>query len=574
MAKNRWFSPAWLSPAWVLVLPIAYVIVYLTVGNRIGPYYWNSNQDPDYAYLLNSLLLALLEAPRHTDHPGTPLQALGAIVLWLGYVAQLPFNPAPSSLTDDVLTHPELYLHLINAMLLFVTACSLIAVGWVALRLTRSLPLTLILQITPLLMIRTFLAEELSRVAPDVLVVCVSYLMVIVLLRYLYADWPSEDRASGERSSWFAVSLGAVFGLGMATKVTFLTMALFLLLPQGWRRKALALGATLAAFVLATLPIITRYGRTFGWMAGVATHTGSYNSGDAGIVKASDFGENAGILLKENFVFFMILLLATAACLGFAVLWRFQAERLRTGQRPAEPGENGRPPEFRPDFRKVYFLLVLTTLLTWGQIALTLNEQPKSRYLNPAAGMMGFLVFLLVHIVLIVLPLMGDRLNTVRVRRLVPAIALALCVAVSLQQIDFSADKIASGARKRLNEINKIEAILQQDQYQSCAIVVSRRSSTVESALKFGDFWSGKQLKNELGNLYPDPVFYINQDKNFETYTRSVSLAALSEKGNGCVLLKTFSMPPQSGKAKTQARLSFEEIFEGKFEALYRIKTS
>ncbi|MBI4781231.1 MAG: DUF2029 domain-containing protein [Oscillatoriophycideae cyanobacterium NC_groundwater_1537_Pr4_S-0.65um_50_18] len=572
MAKNRWFSPTWLSPAWVLVLPIAYVIVYLTVGNCIGPYYWNSNQDPDYAYLLNSLLLARLEAPRHTDHPGTPLQALGAIVLWLGYVAQLPFNPAlKSSLTADVLTHPELYLHLINAMLLFVTACLLIAVGWVALRLTRSLPLTLLLQITPLLMIRTFLAEELSRVAPDVLVVCVSYLMVIVLLRYLYADWPSDNQASGERSR--AVSLGAVFGLGMATKVTFLTMALFLLLPQGWRSKAWAIGATLAAFVLATLPIITRYGRTFGWMVGVATHTGAYNSGDAGIVKAS-FGENAGILLKENSVFFIILFLATAACLGFAILWRFQAERLQTEQQPAEPGdslrENGRP----PDFRKVYFLLVLTTLLTWGQIALTLNEQPKSRYLNPAAGMIGFLVLLLVHISLIVLPLIGDRLNTFRVRRLVPAIALALCVAVSLQQIDFSADKIASGAKKRLNEINKIEAILQQDQYQSCAIVVSRRSSTVESALKFGDFWSGKQLKNELGNLYPDPVFYINQEKNFETYTRPVSLAALSEKGNGCVLLKTFSMPPQSGKAKTQARLSFEEIFEGKFEALYRIKTS
>ncbi|HEY9639244.1 MAG TPA: hypothetical protein V6C57_02105, partial [Coleofasciculaceae cyanobacterium] len=238
MVKSKW-----LNGALIAVLPIVYVITYLIVGGKRGPYYWTPNQDPDYAYLANSLVLALFKVPQHTDHPGTPLQVLGAIVLWVSYGVQSLFNPAlQKNLADEVLTNPELYLNLFNGLLLFVTACSLIAVGWVALRLSNSWLLALILQISPLLMIRTFLGEEPSRVAPDVLVVCISQLLVLVLIRYLYLE-------NSERSRNFIISLGAVFGVGMATKVTFLPMIVFFLLPQGWRRKALTLGAGILAFV-------------------------------------------------------------------------------------------------------------------------------------------------------------------------------------------------------------------------------------------------------------------------------------------------------------------------------------
>jgi hypothetical protein len=574
--ENKGFNPKWSHPVWVVVLPIAYVIIYLLVGNPRGPYYWTPNQDPDYAYLGNSLVLALLRVPQHTDHPGTPLQALGAIVLWLSYLIQLPFNPTlKKNLADEVLTRPELYLNLFNYMLLFVTACALVAVGWVALRLTRSLLLTLILQITPLLLIRTFLAEEPSRVAPDVLVVCISQLMVLVLVRYLYSE-------NEERSRHFIISLGAVFGLGMATKVTFLPMILFFLLPYGWRRKALALGAAVAAFVLATLPIITRYGRTFGWMTGLAIHTGPYGGGEVGLVDASSLGSKAEQLFTRNLVFFTILLIATAASIGFAILWRLRGNLLQDQGRASRDDtlqELNSHSSFRPDFRKVYFLLAITTLVTWGQVVLTLKQQPQSRYLNPAAGLMGFLVFLLIHVALMLLPIViarriARRIEASRLKLIVPAIALALCVAISIQQIDYAENRIASQAQRRLKELTKIEAILQKDEYKSCAKVVSRRASTPESALKFGDFWTGKKLQNFLGNLYPDPVFYIDEEKGYETYTQPVSLATLNEKGKGCVLLEINSMPLTDWKAKYRPKQGVDKIFEGRLEALYRIKTN
>ena len=592
MVKSKWSNPVAIA-----ILPIAYVVIYLLVGNQRGPYYWTPNQDPDYAYLLNSLVLALFKVPQHTDHPGTPLQAMGAIVLWVSYLVQMPFNSAlKKNLPDAVLTNPEFYLNLFNYTLLFLTACSLVAVGWAALRLTRNLFLTLILQITPLLMIRTFLAEEPSRVAPDVLVACISQLMVLVLVRYLYAgssaglstgseNLENANLENGERSSHFIISLGAVFGLGMATKVTFLPMILFLLLPHGWRRKSRALGIAIVAFVLATLPIITRYGRTFGWMTGIATHTGPYGGGDVGLVDTSSLGDNAQQLFTHNLVFFTILLIATAASIGVGLIWLLQAWRLQGANLQNDSSqESNSSSSFRPDFEKVYFLLALTTLVTWGQVVLTLKEQPQSRYLNPAAGLMGFLVFVLIHICWIVLPMAIGRVgvaksvvkskSAAKLNRVIPAIALALCVAISVQQIDYSANKITSGANKRLKELTKIETILQKDEYKSCARVVSRRASTPESALKFGDFWAGKKLKNLLINLYPNPVFYIDEAKGYETYTQPVSLAALNEKGKGCVLLQTNSMPLHDWKAKYRPKQGIDKIFEGRLEALYRIKTN
>jgi hypothetical protein len=575
VVKNKWSNPVW-----VVILPIAYVIIYLLVGSKRGPYYWTPNQDPDYAYLLNSLVLALFKVPTHTDHPGTPLQALGAIVLWVSYLVQLPFNPAlKKNLADEVLTNPELYLHLFNDALLFLTACSLVAVGWVTLQLTRNLLLTLILQITPLLMFRTFLGEEPSRVAPDVLVVCISQLMVLVLVRYLYAEHGNSE--NGERSRHFIISLGAVLGLGMATKVTLLPMALFLLLPQGWRRKALALGVAIVAFVLATLPIITRYGRTLRWMTDLATHTGPYGGGEVGLVDTSSLGDKAQQLFTHNLVFFTILLIATAASIGFALVWLLQGERLRGDCLQDDSLQDdslqnfSRSSSFRPDFRKVYFLLALTTLVTWGQVLLTLKQQPQSRYLNPAAGLMGFLVFVLIHACWIVLPMaIGRSMNIAKLKQAIPAIVLALCVAVCIQQIDYSANKIASGANRRLRELTKIETFLQQDEYKSCTRVVSRRASTPESALKFGDFWAGRKLKSQLINLFPDPVFYIDEAKGYETYTQPVSFAELQEKGKGCVLLQINSMPLHDWKAKYRPKQGVDKIFEGRLEALYRIRTN
>ena len=554
-----------MNSALVGLLPIVYVISYLFVGNKKGPYFWTPNQDPDYAYLANSLVLTMLQAPRHTDHPGTPLQMLGAIAIWVGHFFRSLVNPAlPKDATTDVLTDPEPFLHLINFLLLLLTAIALFVLGRAAYRLSRNLILTLILQISPFLMMKTHLGGEPSRVAPDVLVFCISQILALVLIRYLYTEG-----AGGSRK--FALQLGSVVGLGMATKVTFIPMFLFFLLPRGWRNKVWAIGAMILTFLLATLPIVTEYGRMLRWLTGMATHTGAYGGGEVGLVDSSSLARNTYLLVSRNLVFFGFLLAATIASIGFAALWKWGKLKLQSDLQDAQ---GDRVLDFRPDFRKVYALLTITSLVMWGQVALTIKAQPQSRYLDPSAGLMGFLVFLLVQICLVMwVTTRAASPSRMSANRLLPAIALAFCVLLSIQQANVSIAQITPQAKKRAAELVKIEKILQRDQYKSCSILFSRRASRLESALKFGDFWAGKKLGKLLQPLYPNSVFYINDGaKGFERFKDSVSLETLMQQGKGCVLVEMNAAPPGSKKARDRPIQPIEKVFEGRHEALYRMK--
>lgn len=571
MIKNKRGSYALIG-----VLPVLSVITYLIVGNGKGPYYWTPNQDPDYAYLTNGLLAAMFQSPRHTDHPGTPLQVLVAIMIWIGHFFRSLFDPALSkNFVTDVLTHPESYLHLINFALLLIMAIASFLLGWVAYRFSHSLIQVMILQISPFLMIKTHLADEPSRVSPDVLVFCISHILAIVLIYYLYSK-------QVERSRNFALSLGAVFGIGMATKVTFIPMFVYFLLPKGWNRKGLALGAAIVTFFIATLPIISRYQRTFNWMTGLATHTGPYGGGEAGLVDKNTVGRNAYLLVTWNPVFFSILGTATLVCIVLAVLWKLgkltgSAQQtdiqssLRSDIRPGiRPGIRS---GIRPDLYRVYFVLVLTVLAMWGQVALTVRAQPQGRYLDPSSGLIGLLIFLLVQISLEIIPTLIPRIRgDIRTNTIIPVIALAVCVMVSVQQLDSSIEKTTSQAKRRSADLAKIEAILQQDEYKTCTRVFSRRASQPESALKFADFWTGKQVGKYLQPLYPNALFFIDDDKDFETFTEKLDLATLSQRGNGCVLLEINALR-NNRKAKHSPQENIEKIFEGRHEALYRIKT-
>ena len=97
----------------LLVIPGIVFSLSLVFADIKGPYYLAQNSDPEYAYLFNSLNIAKFEAPTHTDHPGTSLQLLGAVVIRASY-----FFSGKTSLVEDVLSRPEHYLRIMNILLI------------------------------------------------------------------------------------------------------------------------------------------------------------------------------------------------------------------------------------------------------------------------------------------------------------------------------------------------------------------------------------------------------------------------------------------------------------------------
>ena len=102
---------------------------------------------------------------------------------------------------------------------------------------------------------------------------------------------------------------GAAIGVMIGVKFIFVAWvaAAFLAIALTHRpaiaaRGCLALVAgTVVGFVLATLPALTRYPRMFEWLMGLATKTGQYGSGSAGIENLEQAGNNlAEILLHQK----------------------------------------------------------------------------------------------------------------------------------------------------------------------------------------------------------------------------------------------------------------------------------
>ena len=130
----------------LLIIPGIVFFLALLLSDIKGPYYLGQNSDPEYVYLFSALNIATFEAPRHTDHPGTTLQLLGATVIRASY-----FFTGRKSLVEDVLSRPEHYLRLMNIVLILLYSITLSAGGLKGFRVSGRLSVALILQTSPFL---------------------------------------------------------------------------------------------------------------------------------------------------------------------------------------------------------------------------------------------------------------------------------------------------------------------------------------------------------------------------------------------------------------------------------------
>ncbi len=209
--------------------------------------------DPDFGYLFNSLLLLEGKTPWHVDHPGTPLQLLGAGLIWLRY----QFSGDASGLVADLLRDPIGYHSFVRS---FLVAFLMAAQAWCASRLLRlNIPVWLcaVAPISPFLVWDGI--HYLDHVSPETLLSAAGLLLVPLLLEQKH-----PARAG------FALALMATL------KASSLALLPCLLLFSGRQRLAKALFGFAAAYALITIPIWPRLAWMLGWYAQLLLQGGTY----------------------------------------------------------------------------------------------------------------------------------------------------------------------------------------------------------------------------------------------------------------------------------------------------------
>jgi hypothetical protein len=253
------------------VIPLLLLAVGLHLKAMRGPYWLGMNSDPEYAYLFNSLLILSGKPPFLIEHPGTPVQTLGAVVVRVVFGVS-----GRGSLIDDVVRRPELYLSAIHLCLISVTALLVFSAGVIVLRQTQQLSLAILVQLAPWLSVN--LLEELSRVRPELLLVGMSVVFGALILL-------TTREGTSHRDDPSALVFGGVVGIALATKLTALPLLLGpFVVFDGWRPRLLFLGASTIGFLAGILPALPRMLSMGKWSANLLIHSDGYGSGPASFI--------------------------------------------------------------------------------------------------------------------------------------------------------------------------------------------------------------------------------------------------------------------------------------------------
>jgi hypothetical protein len=256
--------------------------------------------DPEFSYLYSGVLLAQGKINLFTDHPGTPLIVLAAIV---SRIVHLFRSSGP--FVEDVMQNPDIYLNAINLSMITLIAAVVFIAGWWVYRKTGNLAAAIFLQISPFVAESVF--SSLERYMPEPFFIAVVLMLVAVIVVDIHGKLIESNFFSNR-----AIIYGIIIGFGISLKFTFgpfLLIPLFLL--GGFKKKLHYLAATVISFIVFTFPLLKRGKAFFEWIKSIVMHSGKYGSGEANVLDPNQFFANLkSIYQSEKHLIYALVLAA------------------------------------------------------------------------------------------------------------------------------------------------------------------------------------------------------------------------------------------------------------------------
>jgi uncharacterized membrane protein len=483
------------SAALFSIIPALFLIATFKLTKANGPQWLPYGFENSYPYLLNSLLVVKGQSPYHIDHPGTTTQVFGAIVLRTSSLK------SADELVDSVLRDPERYIGFIHRALLIFTFLSAWICPWITAVFLRNYIVGLLIQ-APILFFQSVLSFGVW-LCSDLMVVpfCIASVCICCLdaapSSATEKDYSGRSTAPSRtpidlliETTALPILNGLVCAFGLTTKLTFFPLVLIsLLLSRSWK----SLIAFVAAFALglaaSLLPIYSQLPRLGDWIMKLATHSGEYGTGPAGLPQAGDYFNRILILLADEP---LVAIISIAAAITILVL----LFRTTTDNKPSRA--------ITPQ---------VTARLFAGQLIsfLALAKHPYgTNYLIPLCLSTGLnLVFLLYA-----LRLSGSNVTAKR---------LGYCVLIALLVLGFgnfaiSTPKTYAEARREM--IDELRLYRRAQLLTKNDIRVDYYfSDSPEYALSFGNDFTGRFFSPVLARLHPNVLFLNVLTGRFQTFS-------------------------------------------------------
>jgi hypothetical protein len=513
----------------LLVVPVSLFVLSTLLVNAQGPYY-TGNYLEDYAYLLNALNLLTFHAPGHTDHPGTTLQVLAAVVVFVKWLLSILFG-AWEPLQRAVLSEPESFLHAINLVLNLLISVTAYLAAREVYRISGRLAPAVVLQASLLVFEQTLLAQ--TRVQNEPLMIVAGLALAVPLVRVMFGSV-----ADAEPSRIPAPAMaGGIFAFGMVSKITFLTLLpLIAAFKKRKERLVFLLSWVVAGFIF-IIPALPHLPRMTQWFTSLVVHTGRYGTGEVGVIRTDAFLANLKTLVAIEPVLFLL------GCYYIAVLIVLKIQREKE---PASAAE----------------IVVLGGCISVViQILITARQWPARHYLLPS-----LIVACLVNTALVGLFGSGKLSRRERVAFLSPLVLIGcggiVYTALRLQTWFWTAAKYRENVRILIGQRQKMT---------ECIKIGYFRSSLPTYALSYGDGYSSGEQRRTLAELYPDAINFNLFNGQFTSFSGPIKLSELKQwiAHGRCVVMEGTAMEKQYSDLLTG--LTLEPVFISGPEGIYRL---
>ena len=443
--------------------------------------------DPEMAYFLSSLAPFKGASYFYTDHPGTPVEILGTLLLGTAYV----FFTDHANFISTYLEHPEYFLNVAHGL---ITLLSILCAMYFFLTVLGTLQKANVYLASSL----ALLFYGLHPNAFKTLAVWSHASFNFPLgAGYLILLFTVAHDARGQISNRLAAGLGLALGVMIAIMINFVpwlvTTLLFIFLSNGVKRnpwkKSLVTGSILvlscaAGFLVSILPSLHRMAYFFMFIYNLFTHQSRYGTGPEGITSISLLWSNLRDLVTAAPLVFLVML----ACLLIS-LFLF----LRRDSRIREHGS--------------LWALDVSLLLQCGMITLAVLKHPGEHYLLSLAATLPVLS-------LVILKLSGfhGRFS----RQFGNALIIFSIISISALALLSIKNRQAELLEARAVEAEINRAITEQEirlNKRPGEILILRTNGTYSycSALLHGDFFTAGVFATEITKWCPSQAFFINR---------------------------------------------------------------
>jgi len=492
--QNRTLVWALAAGTLLLALSLAGLWAYVDLVHPV-PFY-TVKYDPEMPYMLNSLAIFKSRPYQYYDHPGTPVEFIGTVILAL-------MRPALQLGSDAfwtyLLAHPEVFLRVAHGLLTLgsVATLSLFCMRAVRVESWSDVPIALGAGASYFVLLPEHGLRTLNFWSHDSFSFPAGTLILLVLLLRLRSAKPVE--------AWEVALAGIATGLLTAVQLYFATwvlgaavsIGLFVVFTGRGVFRGLAAGAGVGlgaalGFLMATGPILHRYRDFAWWVRSLVVHQGRFGQGPTGVATP------AGLLANLRELWTAAPGLFVGAGLALVLLGvAGYANRSMLKERPG------------------WWALALGIPVQFVAVMLLIAKHPAPPYLLAPAAIIPILLVMALGI----LRTQGRRLRWLSASigvGLVVLFAINLASAISRHRASVSAfeqraAELADQIRTEADRLGKSP--------DSMVILWGYGMESGCYALRFGDRYTGRAFNEEINEICA----------NDWTYEASVDLAELPD---------------------------------------------